>query len=412
MTAAAAPALFPDAPELAPQLESRALFGGLQPLVYMNHAGISPPSVVVRKAVTTLLTDYGKRGAIAYMTWAAQRERLRAKLAALIGAERPDDVALTQNTTRGVVDVALCFQWQPGDRVIVFSGEFPANVTPWQRAAELFGLELTMLDGRRYLTDEEAALEELRAALERGRVRLVAVSAVQFQTGLRMPIAQIGRLCHERDAKLFVDAVQAVGMVPIDVASSGIDFLACGAHKWLMGIEGAGFLYASPDTARLLAPRVAGWLSHVDPVSFLFEGADRLRHDRAIREDIRFIEGGNLSATAFAALEASTDLAARLGGEVVFDHVQRVNDAIEAPATELGFRSLRSARPERRSGSLCLAMPPGVDPIALYTEVVRQGVACATPDGYLRLSPHWPNAVDEADQVTLTLEHALAAVRG
>lgn len=261
------------------------------------------------------------------------------------------------------------------------------------------------------MLDEAGALEELEAVLGRGGVRLVAVSAVQFQTGLRMPLTEMSRLCHARGAKLFVDAVQAVGMVPIDVAREGIDYLACGAHKWLMGIEGAGFLYAAPEAASLLAPRVAGWLSHVDPVSFLFEGPDRLLHDRGIRQDIRFVEGGNVSATAFAALEASLDLTSRLGIELVFEHVQNVIDAMEGPALELGFASMRSARRERRSGSLCLAPPTGVDLVALYAEIVRQGVACAMPDGLLRMSPHWPNAVDEADQVSLTLEHALRTVR-
>ncbi|NUP06637.1 MAG: aminotransferase class V-fold PLP-dependent enzyme [Polyangiaceae bacterium] len=406
-----APALYKDAPELTPRLGNRDLFGGLEPLVYMNHAGISPPSVCVRKAVTTLLTDYGKKGASAYPTWAAQRARLRDKLAWLIGAPGATSIALTLNTTRGISDVALCFDWKPGDRVVLFSGEFPANVTPWQQAAGTFGVEVVMLDGRRFPTDEAGVLADLEATLEQGRVRLVAASYVQFQTGYRLPLADIGKLCHAHGARLFVDAVQGLGMVSLDVQAFGVDFVACGAHKWLMGTEGAGFLYASPEAVPLLTPRVAGWLSHDDAATFLFEGPDLLRHDRPIRTDIGFLEGANLSAMSFAALEASLDLILRLGLEEVFEHVQKVNDAIEGPAKELGFRSLRSENPERRSGSLCLLPPEGVDVIALQREIVRQGVACATPDGYLRFSPHWPNAVDEADQVVLTLEHALGVVR-
>lgn len=407
-----APPLFRDAPELSPRLGNRDLFGGLEPLVYMNHAGISPPSVCVRKAVTTLLTDYGKRGAIAYVSWAAQRDRLRGKIAALVGASSPDTIALTLNTTRGISDVALCFDWKPGDRVIVFAGEFPANVTPWQQAAATFGVTVTILDGRRFVTDEAGVLSDLESALSGGRVRVVAASAVQFQTGYRLPLSEMSRLCHERGARLFVDGVQAFGMTPVDVEVSGIDFAACGAHKWLMGIEGAGFLYAHPDATRDLIPRVAGWLSHEEAVSFLFEGPGLLRHDRPIRSDIRFLEGANMSATAFAALEASLDLILRLGRDVIFEHVQKVNDAIEGPAVELGFRSLRAASADSRSGSLCMMPPEGVDIVPLYQEIVRQGVACATPDGNLRFSPHWPNAVDEADQVVLTLEHALGVVRG
>ena len=115
------------------------LFSGQASLVYMNHAGISPPSAVVKRAVANMLADYGKRGASAYPTWAAQRDRLRGKLAALIGAS-PDEVALTHNTSRGIGDVAMGLSYAPGDRIVVFDGEFPANVTPWQRAAQTLPL--------------------------------------------------------------------------------------------------------------------------------------------------------------------------------------------------------------------------------------------------------------------------------
>lgn len=406
-----APELYRDARELTPRIGSRDLFTGLEPLVYMNHAGISPPSVCVRKAIATLLADYGKKGASAYPSWAAQRDRLRAKLASLVGAASPASIALAPNTTRGISDVALSFDWKQGDRVVLFEGEFPANVTPWQQAAATFGAEATLLDGRRFLSDEGGLLEDLERVLAGGRVRIVAVSAVQFQTGFRVPLRAMSELCHARGALLFVDAVQACGMVPVDFSAEGVDFAACGAHKWLMGLEGAGFVFAHPDAARRLVPRVAGWLSHEEPISFLFEGPGHLRHDRPIREGIGFIEGGNASATAFAALEAALDLTLRVGLEATFEHVQQVNDAIEGPAVELGFRSLRSPDPAKRSGSLCLVPPAGVDVVRLYQEIVKQGVACAMPDGNIRFSAHWPNAVDEADQVVLTLEHAIGVAK-
>ncbi len=398
------PKLFADAPELAVRLGDRGLFGTLEPLVYVNHAGISPPSLLVRKAVNTLLADYQKRGASAYPTWALQRARLREKLGALVGASRAD-VALTQNTTRGIVDVALCFPWEPGDRVILFRGEFPSNVTPWLRAAEHFDLEVVMLDASTYRADPEAAFETLRAELDRG-ARLVAVSAVQFQTGHRMPLAAMSEIIRPSGAAFFVDAVQAVGMVPLDVESMGIDFLAAGAHKWLMGIEGAGFLYARDSRARALVPRIAGWLSHENPVDFLFEGPGRLRYDKPIRRCIDFLEVGNSSATAFAALEASLDAILALGVATVFEHVQRYHDAIEPRALELGFTSLRAPAPESRSGTLSLLPPHGVDVTSLHREISSLGIACAIPDGVLRIAPHWPNALDEAEQVLLSLEEA------
>ncbi|MFO0613535.1 MAG: aminotransferase class V-fold PLP-dependent enzyme [Polyangiaceae bacterium] len=403
------PELFKPAPELTPVIGDRGLFPGLEPLVYANHAGISPPSILARKAIQSWLLDYGKRGAGAYPTWLAQRNRLRGKLAALVGAE-PHEIALSQSTTRGILDLALSFDWARGDRVVLFRGEFPANVTPWQRAAELFELEIVMLDADQYRTDEAGAFEALDAELARG-ARMIAVSQVEFQTGFHMPIAAIAARAKAAGAHLCVDAVQGAGMVEVDVRV-GVDFLACGAHKWLMGMEGAGFVYASSRGLANLRPRVAGWLSHVDAVDFLFEGAGKLRYDKPIRGSIDFLEVGNVSATAFAALEASLDAIVALGRSKIFDHVQAFNDAVEAPLVELGFESLRAAEPARRSGSLCLRLPKGVDFAAFVAAFKPLGVAFGSPDGCIRFSPHWPNALDEAEQVVLSMQHALSSARG
>lgn len=402
-----APQLFPNAPELRPVMGNRDLFSGLAPLVYMNHAGISPPSILVKKAVNTALLDYAKLGAGAFPHWIDQRQRLKQSLARLIGAEE-NELALMSNTTFGVIAVAQSLDWKVGDGVIVFDGEFPANVTPWQMAAQKYSLALTMLDGRLYLQDQEAALQQLREVLERGGVRLVAVSAVQFQTGFRMPLAEMASLCHQHGALLFVDAVQACGVVPLDVRSAQIDFLASGSHKWLMGTEGAGFLFASRSAFSHLGRSLSGWLSHEEPVDFLFEGAGHLRYDKPVRNELSFLEVGNVSTISFAALEAGLSALQHFGIEAIFAHVQLVHDAIEGRAIELGYRSLRAALPASRSGSLCLLPPVGKDVRLIHRGIVAQGVACAVPDGVLRFSPHWPNAVDEAEQVVLTLEHLLS----
>src|SRR5262249_23977936 len=157
------------------------------------------------------------------------------------------------------------------DRVVIFEGEFPANTTPWLRAAELFGLTVVWIPVADFLASEEQGLSRLDRELAQG-ARLVAVSAVEFQSGLRMPVEAMAARCHAAGAELFVDGVQGCGVVPIDVSASGIDYLAAGAHKWLMGLEGAGFLYVNPSRVEALRPHVAGWLSHEDAIAFLLRG--------------------------------------------------------------------------------------------------------------------------------------------
>lgn len=400
---------FLEAPQTKHQarLGDRSLFPHLAPRVYANHAGISAPSIAVTEAAHGVYSDYERRGAGAFLTWLLQRNRLKEKLAALIGATA-DSIALGQNTTRGVIDIALCFPWNKGDRVILFEGEFPSNVTPWQRAAALFDLRLTFLPAAEYREDLPAALDRLEKELAAG-ARLVAVSAVQFQTGYRMPLSDMARLCHARGAELFVDAVQACGMTPIDVTAEGVDYLAAGSHKWLMGVEGCGFVYARPERAAALRPAVAGWLSHEDGIGFLFHGEGHLRYDRPIKPTIDFLEGGNTNAAGFAALEASIDLIQQLGVPAIFAHAQAYNDALERALLDRGFTSLRSPDLARRSGTLGVKAPPGVSVIDVHHDLHERGVACAVPDGVLRFSPHWPNALTEVPVILGHIDEILAS---
>lgn len=392
------------APETAhrAKLGDRSLFPHLSYPVFTNHAGISAPSIAVTEAAMRVYADYERRGTSAFLTWLLQRNRLKEKLARLVGAPKASDIALGQNTTRGVTDIALCIPWKKGDRVICFEGEFPSNVTPWQRAAALFDVEVAFLPAAEYRTDMASALERLAREIQRG-ARVVAVSAVQFQTGYRMPLAEMAKLAHDGGAELFVDAVQACGMTPIDVVAEDIDYLAAGSHKWMMGVEGCGFLYAKPACAAALRPAVAGWLSHEDGLGFLFDGEGHLRYDRPLKKSIDLVEGGNTNAAGFAALEASIDLIQQLGVGAIFAHVQAYHDTLEPALIERGFTSLRSADPARRSGTLGVKPPPGISVVDVQHDLQERGVACAIPDGVLRFSPHWPN--DAAREIPLVLQH-------
>lgn len=378
----------------SPRLGDRSLFPHLESRAYLNHAAVSPPSLPVQQAVAAVSDAYARRGVAAFEEWLPTRQRLRERLARLVGAA-PEDIALRPNTTQGVLDIALCFPWEPGDRVLSFAGEFPANVTPWQGVERLFALEVHLLPLPR--TRNPDVLPMLEAGLQRG-ARMVAVSAVEFQTGLRMPLEEIGALCRRYGAALFVDAIQALGVVPLDVKACGIDFLACGSHKWLMGLEGAGFLYVSPERLPELKPRVSGWLSHEDPIAFLFQGAGHLRYDRPIRKRADFLEIGTGNTMGYAALEASVALIEELGVPAIHAHVNAWHDALERGLETRGFASFRSVR---RSGTLSVLPPAGFSIAELHAGLARRGISCSTPDGFLRFSPHWPNSLDE---VPLVLE--------
>lgn len=391
------------------KLGDRGLYPDLKAEAYLAYAAIAPVSSRVKAAVNRVLDSYAEQGMGAFLTWFEQRERLRHKLGQLIGAPA-SDIALTSGTTRGISDLALSIPWQRGERVVLFRGEFPANVCPWQRAAELFGLELELIDLGHAVEDEGSFLRPLEQVLARG-ARLVAVSAVQFQTGLCMPLARIGELCQRYGAELCVDAIQACGVVPLSLPALGVDYLVSGAHKWLLGMEGAGFVYARPERARALLPRTTGWLSHEDGTLFLFGESGLLRYDRPLKPSLQKLEGGSASAVGYAALEAAIDPILELGPPAIFEHVSRYLDRLEPALAERGFRSRRAREPERRSGILALQPPSGIKPQDLVAELRLRGVFASTPDGLVRFAPHFPSSLREVDVVLHAVDAAVFALR-
>lgn len=378
-------------------LGSRELFPGLTPRVYANHAAISPPSTPVLARIRAAAEDYAATGVGAFGRWMGERAQLRDDLASLLGADA-EDIGFIPNTTAGVVAVAQGLAWESGDRVVVFEGEFPTNVTPWLHAAHIHDLVPVMLSVDDYVADPGVGLERLETTLRAG-ARLVAVSAVQFQTGLTMPVREMAALCRSYGAEIFVDAIQACGVVPFDVKALDVDYVAAGGHKWLMGTEGSGFLWARHEAAARLRPAVAGWLSHEDGIGFLFEGAGHMRYDLPVRDRASFVEAGVPAVLPLAALGASVALISQLGVTSIRDHVWAWHDRLEAALQARGFHSLRGRHAAQRSGILALHPPEGCDVVALHAGLSERGVSASIPDGNLRFAPHWPNSLDEIDVV-------------
>jgi len=390
-----------------PRFGDRSLFPDLEARAYLNHAAISPPSAIIRRTLTECVDVYGRRGVEGFFVYGEQRERLRVDVATLIGAASATEIALNSGTSSGVIAIALCFPWSAGDRVVLFDGEFPANITPWQRAAELFDLRPEMLSVADFHAGDGRGLQRLEETLKSGGVRLVAVSAVQFQTGLRMPLAAIGALCRRYGAELFVDAIQGCGTTTIDVEASAIDYLACGGHKHLMAVEGAGFLYVRQERAAALRPHVAGWLSHEEPIDFLVCGPGHLRYDRPIRRRADLVEAGGYNALGHAALGAGIKIILGLGVEAIHAHANRYNDRLEAGLIARGFASLRTPRASGRSTILSVLPPEGRDGVELQARLGAAGIATSLPDGKLRFAPHWPNDQAEIKLILAAVDEAL-----
>jgi selenocysteine lyase/cysteine desulfurase len=190
-------------------------------------------------------------------------EELRRAAAGMIGAEK-EEVAFIKNTSEGIATVAGGIEWRAGDRVVTTGVEYPSNMYPWMDLARRVGIELvTVAETANEDGSRAVALEALLKAAEHPKTRMVTLSHVEYASGQRHDLGAIGRFCRERGILFCVDAIQSMGVLPVDVKGMGIDYLAADGHKWLLGPEGAGVFYCRKELLERTRPLSIGWLNVV-----------------------------------------------------------------------------------------------------------------------------------------------------
>jgi cysteine desulfurase/selenocysteine lyase len=361
-------------------------------LIYLHHAGISPLPVrsarrgeaQIRKAV-----EYGGHNPQAFGEIA---QEARAAFASLIGAEE-DEIAFVKCTSEGLSFVAAGLPWRPGDNVVTASCEFPSNLYPWL-GLERRGVEVRMVD------PEEGRLPpgKIMAAAD-SKTRLVALSSVQFVTGFRADLDRIGEQCRSRGILLCVDAIQSLGVIPMSVRDTPVDFLAANGHKWLMASEGLGCLYVSKRVMDRLEPVELGWFSVRS--RFDFETIDFTLDPTARR-----FEPSPHSHIGLAILAESLHLLQETGIESIRRRVFGLVDHL-AGRLDSSWKVLSPMDEKERSGIFTFCVP-GCDSKALVKKLLDRGVVTAPRGGGIRVSPHFYNTPGDMDAFLERLRDCLA----
>src|SRR5687767_13206427 len=273
----------------------RELFPVTQHVVYFNHSAVGPLSTRAHEAMARHAADQRDFGALHWRDWYAEIDRVRESAAKLIGAQ-PDEIAILKNTSEGLSFVAEGLRWREGDNVVTSAMEFPSNWTPWKR------LEARGVECRVATEPTVAAIEPLLDE----RTRIVSVSSVAFHNGFTADLDAIGELCARRNVLFCVDAIQSVGVLPIDVQRSKIDFLAADGHKWMCGPEGAAIFYAAADKREQLDVLEIGWTNIERQGKFIGTGT-------TLVADSRRFEAGSLNTNGIYGLRAALDLLLEIG---------------------------------------------------------------------------------------------------
>ena len=365
----------------APKLmDVRSRFRSQMPVAanwaYFDHGAVAPLPEPTRAAMAAWLTEATEQGDVPWQSWSQQVEATRQIAARLVNAE-VEETALVPNTTTGISLVAEGFPWQAGDNVVTLANEFPSNLYPWINLANR-GVETRKVP----VNDGRVDLDRVSNAID-GRTRLVSLSWVGFASGWRVDVAAAVEMCHRRGCLFFLDAIQGLGVFPLDVKASGIDFFAADGHKWLLGPEGAGVLYVRREHLDLLRPLGLGWHSVVGGGSFTSE--------MNLRPTAARYEGGTENMAGMIGLGASLSLLCELGvgptASPVAESVLSITDYACACLLSQGAVLLSPREGNHRSGIVTFQLP-GHDPAEIRKALLDAHIVTSCRGGGVRISPH------------------------
>ena len=347
-----------------------------QDLIHLNHAAVAPWPRCVRQAVENFARENATQGSLHYPDWVKKEANLRRLLAQLINTPQADDIALLKSTSEALSVVAHGLSWQVGDNVVISDQEFPSNRIVWESLQER-GVEVRQVD----LSSRDSPEQALILACN-PNTRLLAISSVQYATGLRVDLPTLGQFCREQDILFCIDAIQSIGALQFDVNVVNADFVMADGHKWMLGPEGLALFYSHPRARDQLNLHQFGWhmVEH-------FEDFDR--KDWQVATTARRFECGSPNMLGIHALHASIELLLASG-------MEKVEQAVIANA-EILFTLIQSSTNLECLTDMTAGRYAGIVVFRhkhypsehVYRYLMQHRVLCALRGGGVRFSPHF-----------------------
>jgi selenocysteine lyase/cysteine desulfurase len=364
----------------------RSRFPIFERQVYVNSCSQGALSDSVRGAYDAYLRDWDEEGA-PWEYWVGQTEKARGAFAELVGAE-PDEIAVTTSESPGVSALASALDWSKRPKVVISDFEFPTIGQIWH-AQELRGAQVVHVpaDGA------EIPVERFAKAIDE-ETAVVSIAAVCYRNGSRLDVEEIARIAHEKGALVVLDAYQAMGTYPLDVRELGVDVLAAGVLKYLLGSAGLGFMWTRPGLAQELWPTQTGWVADENIFEMDID-------DYSPSPTARRFQSGTPPIPAIYAGIAGMELLEEIGIAETRAHVNELNEQLIAGVDALGGTVVTPRAAEKRGALVCVR---STDAPALVAALGEDGIVTSERDGNLRVSAHAYNTVEDVDMVLRGLD--------
>jgi selenocysteine lyase/cysteine desulfurase len=242
----------------------------------------------------------------------------------------------------------------------------------------------------------QVPIEKILQAASEPRTRLITLSHVEFGSGQRHDLTRIGQFCAERKILLFVDGIQSLGVLPVDVKSMHIDFLSADGHKWLLGPEGAGIFYCRRELLEHVRPLTIGWMNVVNAQDFG-------NYDYTLRPDAARFECGSLNVPGLLGLKAALNLLQSVGIPQIAQRVKLLGDLLIEGLQSKAYRVISPRSGDQWSGIVSFVSPK-LDHEKIFQELQKKHkIEIASRVGRLRCSPHFYNTEAQIDQLIKAL---------
>ncbi|WP_168879452.1 aminotransferase class V-fold PLP-dependent enzyme [Rhizobium sp. P28RR-XV] len=269
--------------------------------IHLNNAGSGLMPLAVLDAMLGYLTREAEIGGYEAASEAAtELDGVYDSVARLLGASR-DEIALTENATVAWQLAFYALSFQPGDRILTTRAEYAANYVAFLQVSRRTGAVIEVIPDDADGVLDPQALEQMID----DRVKIIAITWVPTNGGLRNPAAAVGEIARRRGVIFLLDACQAVGQMPTRVDELGCDILTATGRKFLRGPRGTGFLYVRRDLMLTMDPPM------IDHFAAPWVTPDRYK----LRGDARRFETWENNYAARLGLGRAVDYALQLGLE-------------------------------------------------------------------------------------------------